>query len=118
MTRAPGGILFWLGTRWGLAGVALGWIVGYPILVVTMMLRWAIQYTGLEIRAYLIALFPAASSTAVMALAIVGVNSWLGGVSPVLRLTSMVAVGVAAYLRMMLLFHRERLRGFVSLMRG
>ena len=111
-------VLFWLGARWqGTAGVALAWIVGFP-LVSAPMYRHAMRTLDVSLGAYLRALWPALSGTLVMAAAVVGARL-VGAALPLAgRFAIEVAAGIVAYGAVMWLLHRTRLRAFLELLRA
>src|SRR5207247_5114558 len=49
-------ILFYVGTRWGTAGVAAAWVFGHPLFVLPLFLVYALRLTGMSLRAYVRAL--------------------------------------------------------------
>src|SRR5439155_5924377 len=95
--------LFYLGTHWGTAGVAVAWVLGYPAFVLPMFLAEVLRVTGLTLGEYLRALSPAAGATLVMAAAVVAVRvaspaSWPAGIQLATQtLTGVVAYGVVLY---------------------
>lgn len=111
-------ILFYLATRWGAAGVAAVWMIAYPV-VVFPTYRLAFRILHLAPGAYFRNLWPAASSTAVMAAAVLAAEALLpAGAGARIRLGAYVATGVATYAAMMWLVHRERIRAFAALLRS
>lgn len=89
--------LFLLGIRWGLPGVAVGWIVGYPLVAVPGFLRAALAATGTTWGEYARALWPATEATLAMTGVVLAVRTALPAESPALRLVSAVVAGAAAY---------------------
>ncbi len=69
-------VAFYVGTRWGTGGVALAWMVAYPLLVVPLLVVHTLRVIGLSGREYLGALWPAISATTVMTVAVL-LASWL-----------------------------------------
>jgi len=103
----PGSFL--LGSLWGPAGVAAGWIVGYPITVLPMYMRLG-QRIGLTARQYIDSIVPALSASAAMIAAVLAVRWSLSAADPlVLRVAAQVGTGAAVYCGVLLLFHRARL---------
>ncbi|MEO7040236.1 MAG: polysaccharide biosynthesis C-terminal domain-containing protein [Gemmatimonadaceae bacterium] len=110
-------VLFVVGTKWGVGGVAAVWIVAYPI-VVAPQYRLAFRVLEMPAGAYFRTLWPAVSSTAIMALAVGIVQATLPPtLAPVARLVIEVVVGIAAYGGMIAWRHRARARAFVSIVR-
>jgi Membrane protein involved in the export of O-antigen and teichoic acid len=111
-------LLFLFGARWGAAGVAFVWIVAYP-LVVSPIYRLVFRILDLSPRAYLRALWPAASGTALMTMAVLAARYWLpDGLDMRVRLVSEVTLGAATYAIAMLAFHRKRILAAIAPLRG
>lgn len=111
-------VLFLLGTHWGAAGVAFVWIVAYP-LVVSPIYRLVFRILDLSPRTYLRALWPAASGTAVMTVAVLATRYLLpDGLDLRARLVSEVIVGAVVYAAAMYVFHRERILKAVAPLRA
>lgn len=111
-------ILFLFGARWGAAGVAFVWIVAYPV-VVSPIYRLVFRILDLSPRTYLRALWPAASGTALMSIAVLAVRYWLPGNLDIrARLVSEVMVGAASYALAMLAFHRDRILAAIAPLRN
>lgn len=109
--------LFLVGTRWGMVGVALAWIVGYTAIVVTLFLRHVLQIVHLSVWRYLRALAPAVLATAAMT-AVVVVIRQLSPVEPgsLSRLCIDVGSGAASYVAALWLVHGRRLRGLARVL--
>lgn len=111
-------VLFLFGARWGVSGVAIVWIVAYP-LVVSPIYRLVFRILGLSPRAYLRAIWPAASGTALMAVAVLAVRYWLPhDLNVRARLLSEIIVGAAVYAATMLAFHRQRILAALAPLRA
>ncbi len=109
--------LFYFGSMWGLLGVALGWIVGYPI-VVAPMLRAVLRECAMPARDYLDALRPATVASLVMAAGVLGIRGLLPEAWPaVAHLGVAVVTGVLVYGAMFLGPFRARLAGLKTLVR-
>lgn len=109
--------LFVIGTRWGVGGVATMWIVAYP-LVVAPQYRLAFRVLQMSPRGYLATLWPAVSSTAIMAVAVsLVILTAPQTMAPVVRLVIEVLTGVVVYGGMIAWRHRARARAFVSIVR-
>jgi teichuronic acid exporter len=111
-------LCFLIGSRWGLTGVAAGWLVGFPITVVAFDYRYALRLIGLPGIDYLRVLWPALSSTGAMALAVSGV-AWLlpTSMSAPARLGVQVLAGAVTYLATVTLAHGARVRSFWTVLR-
>lgn len=110
--------VFYFGTRWGTAGVAMGWVTVYPVLVVASFLRYALRAIDMRWSAYLTALIPAATASAAMIFAVwvartVMPGAW--GVRP--RFAVEVAAGVIGYCAAAWLAHRNRITALVALLK-
>lgn len=110
--------LFYLGSRWGAPGVAAGWIVGYPIVMIPVY-RTVFRIISLRMRDYLKAILPPLGGVAAMVLAIVGLRVALAAAWPApVRLGAEVAVGAAVYSAWVLLLYRDRFRNLMRIVRG
>jgi O-antigen/teichoic acid export membrane protein len=108
---------FYVGSRWGTAGIACGWIVAYPFIVLPLYRR-AFRRIGMSAREYLGAVRPALNGCLAMVV-LVSVLKWAIPLSwPLyLRLAVEVTVGAAAYVIVLAVLHAERLRTFVNVFR-
>lgn len=110
-------VLFLIGTRWGMVGVASVWIIAYPV-VVSPIYRLVFRILDLSPRAYLSNLWPVVSGTVLMIGAVLAVRAALPtGTAPHTALAAEVATGMVTYAAVMWLLHRERIRAFLSLLR-
>jgi PST family polysaccharide transporter len=110
-------LLFYVGSRWGPLGIACGWIVGYPFIVLPLY-RKAFRRVGMPFRNYFVALRPALDASVVMILAVVALKFVLPAGWPLyLRLGLEVVAGATAYLIVLLVLHIDRLRGFIDFYR-
>jgi len=62
---------FMLGLPWGPAGVALAWVVGYPVLTFALLLPPTLRAVDLSAKSYFSVLLRPAAATALMVLAVV-----------------------------------------------
>jgi O-antigen/teichoic acid export membrane protein len=109
--------LFYVGTRWGPAGVAAAWIVGFP-LVSLPMYAFTLRLLDASLGAYVRALWPALSATAAMAIAVLLVRFAAAPWPMAGRFTAEVAVGAITYVGVVLALHRSRIEAFRGLLRG
>lgn len=110
-------VLFVVGTRWGVGGVAAVWIAAYP-LVVAPQYRLAFRVLEMPAGQYFKTLWPAVSSTAIMAAAVgIVLIALPQTLAPVTRLAAEVLVGIAVYAGMIAWRHRARALAFVSIVR-
>lgn len=108
---------FLIGSHWGMAGVACGWLVAYPLIATPV---YVVIFRRLELRPleYLGAIWPALSASLIMAVAVLAVRWWLPATwSPIYRLIPQALVGAAVYAGFVLLFHRERLASLLAAVR-
>jgi PST family polysaccharide transporter len=108
--------LFLIGTRWGVVGVAMAWIIGFPLVSIPLY-SFVFRRIGLRLTSYLRALWPALSGTLAMALVVIVVRILATGSLPVpLRFGAEVATGAVTYLLLIWLLHRPRIDAFRSLL--
>jgi PST family polysaccharide transporter len=104
---------------WGVAGVAAVWLVGHPAIVISRQLRSVLRVTGASAGAYARALWPAASSTVLMAVAVIAVRAlttdWT---STAAALSATIATGALAYAAALYGFHRARVGAAWAFARG
>lgn len=112
-------VLFYVGSRWGTTGVAVAWIVGFPLVVLPTNFRYTFRLLDLAPRLYLRALWPAVSSSLLMATAVVAARLALPADATLpLRLSVEVAAGVLAYGSLLWFAHGRRIRAFVEFLRA
>jgi teichuronic acid exporter len=106
-------VCFVIGSRWGIEGVAIGWVIGYPLCIATWDYRYVFGLLDLDPRRFAGAVWPALSSTLVMAI-VVATASWvvLRGQPPLLRLIVLATLGVGVYAAVALGVHGDRVRAF------
>jgi O-antigen/teichoic acid export membrane protein len=110
-------LLFYVGSRWGPLGIACGWIVGYPFIVLPLY-RKTFHRVGILFREYFVAIRPALNASLVMILAVVALKSAIPAGWPLyLRFGMEVVAGAAAYSIVLLVLHIDRLRGFMDFYR-
>jgi O-antigen/teichoic acid export membrane protein len=110
-------LLFYVGSRWGPLGIACGWIVGYPFVVLPLY-RQAFRRLGMPFRNYLAAIRPALDGSLLMILAVGALKLVIPVEWPLyLRFGIEVLAGATAYLFVLLVLHIDRLRGFIDFYR-
>lgn len=110
---------FLLGARWGTTGVALAWVIGYPLVTLPFHLSTTFRIIKLRPTEYFRSLWPAASSTLVMAAFVLGVQSAMGtALSDTLRLTVSVLVGALVYAGALWIMHRRRVLASMEFIRS
>ena len=110
---------FYVGTGWGTSGVAVAWIIMYPVIVVPMLLMYTLRAIGLPLREYLLTLWPATSGTLVMVGLVLVMRMLLPSGWPQAGLLGLlVGSGAAAYLATLWLLHASRVRALTGLLRS
>jgi len=110
--------LFYVATRWGVAGVAVAWVVGHPMVAGPFLVRYACRIIEMPYASYLKALWPAASATAIMALVVLGFRAGVAGHwAPAPRLAAEILLGMAAYAAVVLPAYGSRVRATFKLLR-
>ena len=108
---------FYIGSYRGITGIAWGWVVAYPIVVLPLYKK-TFDTIGARIRDYLSSLRPALTATIAM---IPAVELAKRGVAPLrslfLRLTVEVAVGALVYTGTVFLLHRQRALALIQLVK-
>jgi PST family polysaccharide transporter len=112
-------VVFVVGSHWGTAGVALGWVTVYPALAGVTFVRTALRAIDMRWRDYLRALWPGISATAAMTVAVLALEAvaspqWTHS----LRLALEVAVGAVTYLAIVGTAHRTRVDLLLNVLRG
>lgn len=106
-------IAFVIGSRWGVAGIAWGWVVGYPFVAIPLCIK-TFKTIGMTFREYFQALRPAIDGTLAMVLVVVALKFGVPGSFPLLaKLIAEVLAGALAYCSTVYLFHKQRVMVFV-----
>lgn len=109
--------LFYLGSRWGLVGVAAGWIIGYPIVVIPM-LRAVLRASELPGRTYFDALRPPLHASLAMGAVVLATRSLMPGSWAIgVQLAAAVCAGALTYAAVMFGPYRSRLNSLKALYR-
>jgi teichuronic acid exporter len=111
-------ITFYVGTRWGTAGVAWGWVVAYP--VVAIPLYWkTFASIDLRLKDYMSSLRPALDGSIVMSASVLALK-WAvpHSVPLVARLIIEIAAGAITYTGTVFVLHKERVKAFLQLAKG
>jgi O-antigen/teichoic acid export membrane protein len=106
---------FYIGSHWGIGGIAWGWVAGYPL--VALPLYWkTFKSIGMQVGDYLKAVRPALSGTLVMVTGVeLAKRVFPSDRQVLLRLMTEIGVGVISYTATLLLLHRERILSFLRL---
>ena len=110
---------FYIATRWGIGGVAITWLMLYPLLASPLFVR-VFRTIGLPVRSYIDALIPATSSCLVMAGVVTLVDVAFTGGPSYMLLVAKILAGAATYAGSLLVLHRQRvllLRDLLRLLR-
>jgi PST family polysaccharide transporter len=107
---------FFIGARWGTAGIAATWVVLYPCLAVPLFWR-TFKEIELGWAAYARALWPAFSSSILMGLVVILLRMSLPAWPSPARLAIEIAAGAATYSLCMLALHRSELRRLYRIVR-
>jgi O-antigen/teichoic acid export membrane protein len=102
-------LAFIAGAHWGTSGVALAWLIVYPIVSAPLFVV-VLRRIEMPMRVYLGSLWPATSCTLVMIPAVLLPQFFLAAESIYVRLAAEVVAGAFAYAGTMWLFHRPQVR--------
>ncbi len=102
------GPAFYVGSHWGITGIAWGWVVAYPW-VVLFLYREVFAKIEMGVAEYIESLRPALEGTIVMVFAVGCVGYAIpSNDSALLRMGVKVTVGAVAYAGTLMLRHRQR----------
>jgi O-antigen/teichoic acid export membrane protein len=112
-------VAFFVASARGTNAVAATWLILSPVTVLPLAVK-LLRSIGLGYRDYLGVLLPALAGCAVMVVAVLAAHTWLGhGHAPLAaRLSVEVAVGGAAYLGFLWIFHRPKLNRYIHFLMG
>jgi teichuronic acid exporter len=109
---------FYVGSRWGIVGIAWGWVVAYPIVAVPLY-RKTFLTIGMKTSEYIRALRPAFDATIVMIGAVLLLKYIIPEREPLpLRLALEILTGIITYAGTLLLAYRQRVAAFVNMAKG
>jgi teichuronic acid exporter len=108
-------LAFIVAARWkGPSGVAAAWLVLSPVTIMPLLII-LMRSINLSYREYALSLIPALAGSAVMCLALLGLNGRLPGSWPLaIRLAVQISVGGAVYMGFILCFFRQRVLRYVN----
>jgi O-antigen/teichoic acid export membrane protein len=111
-------LAFFIGTRKGINGVALGWLCVEPLLMVYMF-SMVFREIGVGLAEYARTLMPATVGAAGMAAAVLAFQRWAAPLlaHPPLRLGAAVACGALSYAMIVLVCFRDAAQGLRSMVR-
>jgi PST family polysaccharide transporter len=110
---------FLVGSRWGTTGIALTWIILYPLLLVPLL--WVIlEKLGCRMRDYFAALRPALLASALMAGAVLGIGLLCRtmGWGAAVRLPLQILLGAGTYFGSLWIFDQSRLEASLRFVRS
>lgn len=111
-------VAFVVGSRWGVAGIAFGWVVGYPFIAIPLAVK-TFRTIDMPFREYLQALRPALDGTIAMSLAVISLKYTLAHHVPMLvQLILEIAVGALVYCGTVYLLHKSRVMAFLQTARN
>jgi PST family polysaccharide transporter len=103
-------VAFLVGARWGTSGVAMAWVLAYPLVAIPLCIV-VFRRIGLPRREAIAAIWPAVSSAALMVPVVLLVRYGLGDQVPAAaRLALQVLAGAATYCLAVFSLHRKALR--------
>lgn len=108
-------LAFWIGSHWGIRGIAFGWVFAYPVIACAHYWK-TLKTLQMGLGDYIRALRPALDGSAAMVLAVVALQ-WKLPLSHFKWLNLMVEIGAggAVYLATVMLLHRERVMYFLRI---
>jgi PST family polysaccharide transporter len=110
------GPAFYIGSHWGITGIAWAWVVAYPW-VVLFMFREAFTKIKMSVAEYIRPLRPALEGTILMVVAVECIGYAVSSRSLLLRAVLKIAVGILVYASTLWLRHRQRVLAFVDMAR-
>jgi teichuronic acid exporter len=111
-------IAFYVGSRWGPAGIAYGWVLAYPVIVLCLYRR-TLRKINMPWRDYLGAIRPALISSLIMVAAVEILKHTFVSSAPLsFRFGLEVLAGGAAYVLTLTVFHRDRVFVFWNFVRA
>ncbi len=109
---------FLVGSRWGIAGIACGWVLAYPFFA-AVLCRRTLRKIDMRTGDYLRKIRPALNGSVTMALAVIAVKRFVPAAWPLaFRFACEVSAGALVYFLTLWILHRDQLQGFVSLIKS
>jgi hypothetical protein len=106
-------LTFYVGSSFGITGVALGWLLVHPIMRLPVYL-WIFRGTGMTAGEYLSVLRPSLCATALMVAGVLGLSMTMPQAwSTTVRLVAQVGAGIAVY-GVVSLVQRRRLQSLYA----
>lgn len=111
-------IAFWVGSGWGVVGLAWSWVIVQPFAFIWPYLH-VLRATELSFWRYLQALWPACTGVVFMAIAIKGIQEVVQSDWPLLvRLGVEISGGAVVYICAVLVFHHQRFLELLAVVRS
>ncbi|HTT25189.1 MAG TPA: lipopolysaccharide biosynthesis protein [Candidatus Sulfotelmatobacter sp.] len=114
-------VAFWIGSHWGITGIAYGWVFAYPVIAIAEFWK-TVRTIEMRVSDYVRSLRPALDGCAAMIAAVLLLKRLIpSSQSAWHRLFLEIGCGVAVYVAALLLLHRERTRHYLNIakrMRG
>jgi teichuronic acid exporter len=107
---------FYIASRWGIGGVAVAWLILYPMLALPLFAR-TFRMIDLPVRQYADSLWPATSSCVAMASAVTLVGFAFSNGPSYMSLLTKILVGGVTYAGSLLVLHRQRVLVLRDLLR-
>ncbi len=108
---------FWIGAHWGLMGMSLAWLIGFPV-VFWLNLRRMLPIVGLKVADVLAAAVRPAMAAAVMYACVFFARSLLLGAVPApVVMIALILAGIAGYTAATLAANRSGVREMLDLFR-
>lgn len=108
---------FYVASHWGIDGVALTWMLAYPLLLVPLLLR-VMRRIDLHFLEYLRCMWPATSGALALVVTVRGTQTLLAGaVGQSVALIAAVLIGALTYFAVMWSLHRTRFQNLRALLR-
>jgi PST family polysaccharide transporter len=108
------GPAFYIGSHWGITGIAWAWVVAYPW-VVLFMFREVFTKIKMSVAEYVRPLRPALEGTIFMVLAVECIGYAVSSRPLLLRAVLKIALGILVYAGTLWLRHRQRVLAFVEM---
>jgi teichuronic acid exporter len=109
------GTSFYIGSHWGITGIAWAWVVAYPWVAIPMY-RKTLATIEMSPAEYFRSIRPAFDGTIAMALTVESLRYALSGSQhPILHLSLEIIAGIVSYAGTLLLLYRRRTLAFFQL---
>jgi teichuronic acid exporter len=106
---------FWVGSNWGLFGLCVAWLIGFP-LVFLVNLHRMLPLVGLKLSAVLAAIaLPALASAGMYACVSLARQVWVATVAPPVLMVILITVGATGFAIITLAINRKGIREAMDL---